>query len=133
MMLDLEADGVDRGDRVGAIAEPLGDVFQTDLGHVPNGSLPPMDESTPADTAPEEFTPSSPEIEAEVEVETQAEVAVEAASPNAKLDLDGIERDLADVEVALARLDAGTYWTDEVSGGALPAELLEQHPTARRA
>jgi len=27
---------------------------------------------------------------------------------NLPLDLDGIERDLADVEVALARLDAGT-------------------------
>jgi RNA polymerase-binding transcription factor DksA len=49
------------------------------------------------------------------------------------LDLDTIERDLADVEVALARLDAGTYWTDEVTGEALSAELLEQHPTARRA
>ena len=49
------------------------------------------------------------------------------------LDLDGIERDLADVEVALARLDAGTYWTDEVTGEPLPAELLAQHPTARRA
>ncbi len=49
------------------------------------------------------------------------------------LDLDTIERDLAGVEVALARLDAGTYWADEVTGEALPAELLEQHPTARRA
>ncbi|MFM2078949.1 MAG: hypothetical protein RJA49_2839 [Actinomycetota bacterium] len=50
----------------------------------------------------------------------------------APLDLDGIQRDLADVEVALARLDAGTYWTDEVTGEVLPAALLEQHPTARR-
>jgi len=49
------------------------------------------------------------------------------------LDLDGIERDLADVEVALIRLDAGTYWADEVTGLELPAELLAQHPTARRA
>ncbi len=49
------------------------------------------------------------------------------------LDLDAIQRDLADVEVALARLDAGTYWTDEVTGEALPAELLERHPAARRA
>lgn len=48
------------------------------------------------------------------------------------LDLDAIERDLAGVEVALARLDAGTYWTDEVTGAELPATLLEQHPTARR-
>jgi RNA polymerase-binding transcription factor DksA len=54
----------------------------------------------------------------------------EAAVP---LDLDGIERDLADVEVALARLDAGTYWTDEVTGAELSAELLAARPTARRA
>jgi RNA polymerase-binding transcription factor DksA len=53
--------------------------------------------------------------------------------PAAPLDLDGIQRDLADVEVALARLDAGTYWTDEVTGEALSAELLAARPTARRA
>ena len=52
---------------------------------------------------------------------------------SAALDLDAIERDLADVEVALARLDAGSYWTDEVTGGELPAELLDEQPTARRA
>ena len=43
-----------------------------------------------------------------------------------------IERDLADVEVALARLDAGTYWTDEVTGAELPHDLLAAKPTARR-
>jgi RNA polymerase-binding transcription factor DksA len=48
------------------------------------------------------------------------------------LDLDGIEQDLADVEVALARLDAGTYWTDEVTGAELPHDLLTANPTARR-
>jgi hypothetical protein len=48
------------------------------------------------------------------------------------LDLDGIERDLADVEVALARLDAGTYWTDEVTGEPLGEHHLADHPTARR-
>ena len=63
------------------------------------------------------------------EIETQPEVAAEVAP----LDLDAVERDLADVEAALARLDAGTYWTDEVTGEPLPVELLEQHPTARRA
>ncbi|MSV79410.1 MAG: hypothetical protein F2681_07115 [Actinobacteria bacterium] len=58
-----------------------------------------------------------------------------AAAPteDTVLDLDAIERDLAGVEVALARLDAGTYWTDEVTGTALPDELLSQQPTARRA
>jgi len=54
-----------------------------------------------------------------------------AASPT--LDLDGIERDLADVEAALARLDIGTYWTDEVTGGELSDDLLAERPTARRA
>lgn len=48
------------------------------------------------------------------------------------LDLDGIGQDLADVEVALDRLDAGTYWVDEVTGGELPGDLLDEHPTARR-
>ncbi len=53
-------------------------------------------------------------------------------APNPPLDLDAIERDLADVEVALTRLDAGTYWTDEVTGDPLPQDLLEADPTARR-
>ena len=48
-------------------------------------------------------------------------------------DLDAIERDLADVEAALARLDAGTYWTDEVSGETIPDDVLERHPLSRRA
>ncbi|MEY2445503.1 MAG: hypothetical protein QOE00_2083 [Ilumatobacteraceae bacterium] len=52
--------------------------------------------------------------------------------PNPALDLDAIEKDLADVEVALARLDAGTYWTDEVTGAELPHDLLAAKPTARR-
>jgi len=60
------------------------------------------------------------------------EEAAPAPAAAAQLDLDGIERDLADVEVALARLDAGTYWTDEVTGAELPAELLAAQPTARR-
>jgi RNA polymerase-binding transcription factor DksA len=46
--------------------------------------------------------------------------------------MDAIERDLADVEAALARLDAGTYWTDEVTGQPLSDELLARRPLARR-
>lgn len=53
-------------------------------------------------------------------------------APARVLDLDAIERDLADVELSLARLDDGRYWTDEVSGDQLPDELLALHPTARR-
>ena len=54
------------------------------------------------------------------------------ATESATLDLDAIERDLADVEVALTRLDAGTDWTDEVTGAGLSADLLDEQPTARR-
>ena len=55
------------------------------------------------------------------------------AAPAAALDLDLIEADLADVEVALARLDSGEYWRDEVTGEPLDDALLADHPTARRA
>ena len=48
------------------------------------------------------------------------------------LDLDSIERDLADVEAALARLDAGTYWTDEITGETIPTEVLDRNPLTRR-
>ena len=47
-------------------------------------------------------------------------------------ELDAMERELAAVEVALVRLDAGTYWTCEVTGAPLPDQLLAEHPAARR-
>ena len=54
------------------------------------------------------------------------------AAETTAIDLDAIETDLADVEIALARLEAGTYWTCEISGQALPDTLLDDKPTARR-
>ena len=48
------------------------------------------------------------------------------------LNLDAIERDLADVDAALTRLDNDTYWVDEVTGQPLSAGLLATQPTARR-
>ena len=48
------------------------------------------------------------------------------------LDLDRMERDLADAETALARLDAGTYFSDEVTGQPLAEDLLASNPLARR-
>jgi RNA polymerase-binding transcription factor DksA len=58
----------------------------------------------------------------------------EMFAPAGALDaeLDAMERELADVEVALVRLDAGSYWTCEVSGAPLPDHLLAEHPAARR-
>ena len=47
------------------------------------------------------------------------------------LDLAAIATDLADVEVALHRLESGTYFTDEVTGEPLAADWLASHPTAR--
>jgi hypothetical protein len=49
------------------------------------------------------------------------------------LDLDAVERDLVGVELALERLDAGTYRTDEIDGRPIPDEVLERDPIARRA
>jgi len=48
-------------------------------------------------------------------------------------DLDAIGTDLADVEIALARLDDGSYWVDELTGKPLPEATLTARPTARRA
>lgn len=53
--------------------------------------------------------------------------------PAEQADLDRIEADLAGVESALERLDAGTYWSDEVTGDPLPDALLIADPVARRA
>ena len=39
---------------------------------------------------------------------------------------------LADVEMALNRLDAGTYWEDEITGQPVPDAVLEANPLARR-
>ncbi len=49
------------------------------------------------------------------------------------LDLDAIDQDLTDVETALQRLDAGTYFVDEITGAPLSQEILNANPTARRA
>jgi hypothetical protein len=45
--------------------------------------------------------------------------------------LDDAERDLRGAEAALGRLDAGTYWTDEVTGAPLPDDVLAAQPTVR--
>ena len=73
-----------------------------------------------------------PDLVTPTDADTPADTPADAA-PATALDLDGIERDLADVEVALARLDAGTYWTDEITGLPLAEARLAQLPTARRA
>ncbi len=56
----------------------------------------------------------------------------EMSEHTSPLDLDAIERDLADVDAALTRLDNDTYWVDEVTGQLLSADFLAARPTARR-
>jgi hypothetical protein len=55
----------------------------------------------------------------------------EAPAPP-QVDLEALDRDLAGVEVALTRLDDGSYWTDEVTGDPLDEQLLADDPVARR-
>ena len=66
------------------------------------------------------------------DVQASDEQATDVQASGPVVDLGRIERDLADVESALQRLDAGDYWRDEVTGAELPDELLEMHPIARR-
>jgi RNA polymerase-binding transcription factor DksA len=46
--------------------------------------------------------------------------------------LDAVEVDLADVELALARLEAGTYETCESCSGPLGDDVLAVTPASRR-
>jgi DnaK suppressor protein len=45
--------------------------------------------------------------------------------------LDAVEADLEGVEVALERLDAGTYFTCERCGDPMGDDWLSDHPVAR--
>ena len=44
-----------------------------------------------------------------------------------------IAADLDDVATAMERIEAGTYWTDELTGAPIPDDVLAAFPTARRA
>ena len=46
--------------------------------------------------------------------------------------VEAIERDLNDVDVAMGRLEKGTYFSDEVTGVPLRPEFLATNPLARR-
>ena len=46
--------------------------------------------------------------------------------------VDLIERDLNDVDVAMDRLEKGTYFSDEITGAPLQTDFLTANPLARR-
>jgi RNA polymerase-binding transcription factor DksA len=67
-----------------------------------------------------------------LDVPDHAQEPLPSASPaTVAIDLDAIEADLRDVEVALNRLADGTYWTDEITGQPIPDDVLVRDPTAR--
>lgn len=78
-------------------------------GTTRDGTTP--DDGTPDDTTPDDNTGADAE----------------------PADLEAIGRDLDGVEAALARLDDGSYWTDEITGAPIPDEVLAADPVARRA
>ena len=125
MILDVERDVVDGSDLLVAFTELFGDMVQPYTCHAGTIRHRQGQPSRRGRTVGERIT--SPAMSDETTPATAE------PTESTVLDLDAIERDLAGVEVALARLDAGTYWTDEVTGAALPDELLAQQPTARRA
>ena len=92
-----------------------------------DGAVPPTDDQT-ACTDPD--GPADPPLGDGVEPPDDSSVG--DAPPADLLDLDRIGRDLDGVESALRRLDDGTYWTDEVTGDPIPAEVLAADPVARR-
>ena len=91
---------------------------------LPPSAWPPAPIDAPADP------PGDAPVDAPVERAEQGELD-EVAVPLPP-DLDVIEADLADVEVALERLDTGEYWRDAATGEPLDDAVLEARPTARR-
>ena len=89
-----------------------------------------------SDLQPPAHIAPSPDVASTSDVassQTAANPTAATQAPVARLDLDQIEADLADVEIALARLDSGEYWNDEVTGQPLDDALLAERPTVRRA
>ena len=80
------------------------------------------EESLPADTPPISADPAE---DPPTEIVELAEIA--------EIDVVSIEADLDGVQTALTRLADGTYWTDEVTGEPIPADVLAADPLARRA
>lgn len=89
-------------------------------------------------TTPEDVTDGAPQLTEEPatsDTDTDADadtVTVVHDDHASAVDLDRIERDLAEVETALERLAAGTYGVDEVTGVPIPDEVLAENPLARR-
>lgn len=82
-----------------------------------------------SDTTPHTPTPLDSATAGTGPSDASAAATVEAST----VDLGAIERDLEAVEAALPRLDDGSYWVDEITGGIIPDGVLAENPVARRA
>ena len=87
-----------------------------------------VDDQTEDD--PSEDDPSEPSNDASRAAHDERE---QDSQELGEIDVVGIEADLNGVQTALTRLADGTYWTDEVSGEPIPADVLAADPLARRA
>lgn len=97
-------------------------------------SAPPSEPPFPSAPPSEPPSPSgaAPGVSSETTTEAMCDPGPDVASvPD--VDLAAFERDLDAVEAALARLDDGTYRTDEITGEPIPDHVLADDPTARRA
>ena len=56
----------------------------------------------------------------------------DSGETDANAALDRLANDLEAVASALTRLEAGTYWSDEISGEPIDDSVLAADPTARR-
>ena len=86
-----------------------------------------VDDQTEGDPS-EPFNDASPATEDAVTVDE----AEHGGGGLSEIDVVGIEADLDGVQAALTRLADGTYWTDEVTGTPIPADVLAADPLARR-
>lgn len=79
---------------------------------------------------PSEWAPVRDEADADVADKNDLGDAMEDLEENAGI-ASTLEEQLKEVNDALARMEAGTYGTDETTGEPIPVERLEANPSAR--
>lgn len=79
---------------------------------------------------PSEWDPVTDEGDSDAIDKNEAADGIEDLEENAGI-ANTLEKQLKEVDGALARIDAGTYGTDEKTGEPIPMERLEANPSAR--
>ena len=110
----------------------LAAIWPTSVGSVTNADADLTTEPAAGEPAAGESGAGEPGAGEPAAGEPGVEANTDAERPS-EAELDVIERDLADVEIALARLSDGTYWNDEATGESISEQVLDADPTTRRA